>query len=409
MSFTVSPAAIGEPHVGDAAAIGVLDLLAELVGCRCDLAGDSPCAQASGNVLAVGPGRVVDHRDEDDRGHRPGHRDKVAAEQDRHQPRDAEGDADAGIRLPAVGGQGVVASAGGDRAHGLESHELGLVDGAGVVVEAAGDAQVGDDGAGSPGVRAVDDGDELLDALVQQHVGDAQRADPVREGCVGRADRGELEAPIRGGRAEARLAGEQVGDLGGADLVELVDGAQHRGRVVGPDAPVEALGELAVVDLDDRRRDGQLGQDAGHDDGHLDLVLERQRVAADHVDVGLGELAEPALLGALAAPHLLDLVAPERELQVPGVLEHVAREGHRQVEVQAQARVGLALAGVQPTQDVDLLVDLALAQHLLERLHRSRLERGEAVQLEHPSRRVEDELLHHLSAGKPLREAGELR
>ncbi len=134
-----------------------------------------------------------------------------------------------------------------------------------------------------------------------------------------------------------------------------------------------------------------------------------QRVAADDVDVRLRELAEPPLLRALAAPHLLDLVAPERELQVARVLQHVAREGHRQVEVQAEARVGLTLAGMQPPQDVDLLVDLALAQHLLERLHRSRLERGEAVQLEHPACGVEDELLDDLPARQPLREAGELR
>ena len=73
---------------------------------------------------------------------------------------------------------------------------------------------------------------------------------------------------------------------------------------------------------------------------HLDVVVERQLVAAHDVDVGLGELPVAALLRPLAAPGGLDLVAPERELQLAGVLEDVAREGHGEVEVQAE--LGLA-------------------------------------------------------------------
>ena len=46
----------------------------------------------------------------------------------------------------------------------------------------------------------------------------------------------------------AELGLEQLGHLGGADLFQLVDAAQHAGGVGQADAAVEALGQLAVVD-----------------------------------------------------------------------------------------------------------------------------------------------------------------
>ena len=90
----------------------------------------------------------------------------------------------------------------------------------------------------------------------------------------------------------------------------------HRGEVVDAEAAVEALDQLAVVDLDAQRRQRQRARSASAiTSGDLDVVVERQLVAADDVDVGLGELAVAALLRPLAAPHLLDLVAAERELE----------------------------------------------------------------------------------------------
>ncbi len=77
-------------------------------------------------------------------------------------------------------------------------------------------------------------------------------------------------------------------------------------------------------------------------------MVERELADPDDVDIGLGELAVAPLLGPLTAPGLLDLVAPERELQLAGVLQDVAREWHGQVEVQPDSRVGLVGIGVQP-------------------------------------------------------------
>ena len=64
-------------------------------------------------------------------------------------------------------------------------------------------------------------------------------------------------------------------------------------------------------------------------------------VTSDDVDVGLRELAVAALLRSFAAPHLLDLVAAKWKLEAAGVLQHIAGERNRQVEVQAEL-VGLA-------------------------------------------------------------------
>jgi hypothetical protein len=134
--------------------------------------------------------------------------------------------------------------------------------------------------------------------------------------------------------------------------------------------------------------------------------VERQRVAVHHVDVGLQELAVPALLRALAAPHLLDLVPAERELQLAGVLQHEAGERHGQVEVQPQRVVAATTLFLQALEQVHLFRGLALAQKLVERLHRTRLERREAVQLEGGPDFVQDVLLDHPLGRQPLREAG---
>jgi hypothetical protein len=118
------------------------------------------------------------------------------------------------------------------------------------------------------------------------------------------------------------------------------------------------------------------------------------------------ELAVTPLLGPLPAPHLLDLVAAEGELQRVRVLQHVAGEGHGQVEVQPQL-VGLARLGVQPADGVDLLVDLTLLAQPFQWLHGPGLDRGEAVQLEGLTEPVEHEQLDDPGLGRVLGEAGQ--
>ena len=53
--------------------------------------------------------------------------------------------------------------------------------------------------------------------------------------------------------------------------------------------------------------------------GDLNVMMQRKRAIADDVDVHLVELAEAALLWALAAPDLLDLVALEGKWRMPAL------------------------------------------------------------------------------------------
>ncbi len=211
--------------------------------------------------------------------------------------------------------------------------------------------------------------------------------------------------------AVCSLGEPEVGELGGEGvgrhLVELVDDLHDRRRFLHAEAQVEALEHLAVADLQRQLRHRQAAERLGHDLRDLDVEVEGQLVLGDDVDVGLGELAEPSLLGSLATPHALDLVAAERELETSGVLQHVARERHGEVIVQGQTRVTLVIPRVDALEDVDLLVDLALALQRLRRLDRAGLDVRETVQLEHSAQVVEDVQLDIALRRKELRESAQ--
>lgn len=239
--------------------------------------------------------------------------------------------------------------------------------------------------------------------------------DPIDDRAVVARHLGELEACLRLRRRRADLVDESSHDLRPTDLVELVDDPQDTVDVLDPEAPVEALGDLAVVheDADLWHTDpSERGQRLGHDERHLDLEVVREVPRAHDVDVRLHELTEAAVLRTLATPHLLDLVALERKREVPCVLQDVARERHGQVEVQtepllvgrAHRRLRVVLA-LEPAQDIDLLGGLSLAQQLVERLDRARLDASETVQLERLPDGIEDVLLHDAVGRKPFGEA----
>ena len=404
-------AAVGlrEPDERDATALRGADLLAELLGRRRDLARDAASPEGGRDGVARGPAVVVDDGDEDGARHRS-RAGEDAVGDERHQGAgDAERDADAGVRRLPVAGEGVVAAAAADRLQVLVAGHEDLDHGAGVVVEAPRDAQVRLDRDVAPLSRAaaLDDGGELGQALVEQAVLHPERPHLVDERGVGGADRGERQALLcllDRGPALRQL----LGDGFWWQLVELVDGADRGHEVGDPEAAVEALDQLAVVELEAQRRQRQLVERLHHHPHHLDVVVERQHVAADDVDVGLGELAVAADLRPLPAPRGLDLEAPERELEVAGVLEHVAGERHREVEVQTQSGVaGVVVGGLEPTQHVDLLVDLAALGQPVQRLDHPGLDVGEAVQREGARQRRDDLALDDALRGQQLGEPAE--
>ena len=244
----------------------------------------------------------------------------------------------------------------------------------------------------------------------------------------------QLAAPAQGGETLAHLArirgadlghleqhrgllgvdaglGEFLGDALGADLVDLVQPAQGRLDVGNTQRLAHALDDLAVVHEHAHRWERQVVESLGHDEGQIHLEVEGQLAVTDNVDIGLRELAETALLGTLAAPHLLDLVALEREIQLVRVLHDVAGEGHRQVEVQAhtfvlgRTRPGSGgLEGLEAIQNVDLLRGLALGLELSQRLDRARLDARESVQLKDTAQLVEDMHLDDAALGEPFGE-----
>ena len=331
-------------------------------------------------------------------GDQDGARDGSAARQDAlgeqgHQgPGDAERDADAGVRRTAVVGERVVAPASADRLEPLVALHVDLDDGAGVVVEAARDTQVGLDS------------DPVVDLVARRRrsrrARRRARRDPTSSSssvtpraATCSTSESSLTRIVASARHRSACSArgtcaldQQPGHGLGRQLVELVDLPDRLGHVGDPEPAVEALDQLAVVDLDRQPRQGEPGQGLDHHPHHLDVVVERQLVATDDVDVGLGELAVATLLGPLATPRGLDLVAPERELQVAGVLQDVAGERDGQVEVQAQLPTSRCrpptVVGLEPAQDVDLLVDLTALGEPVERLDGAGLDVGEAVQLE---------------------------
>ena len=107
----------------------------------------------------------------------------------------------------------------------------------------------------------------------------------------------------------------------------------------------------------------QLFQGGNHDQRQLHLIVVRQVARTNHVDVGLHELAEAALLRTLTAPDLLNLPTLEREGQRTRVLDHIPAQRNGQIEMQTQTvlnrSVGFVTDLLQTGKQVDLLAGLA--------------------------------------------------
>ncbi len=146
------------------------------------------------------------HRHQDRAGHRPVRPHPGAREQGHHDAAHAQGDAHARVGGTAVGRQRVVAPAGADRAEGLVAVQAGLEDGARVVVQAAGDRQVGlDADAVVDQVRAGgDQRGELVEPLVEQRVLARRARGPARRRWCRRSGSWRAPAPGRRRRCRAR-------------------------------------------------------------------------------------------------------------------------------------------------------------------------------------------------------------
>ena len=128
---------------------------------------------------------------------------------------------------------------------------------------------------------------------------------------------------------------------------------------------IKALDEATIVHLHTQWWQRQAGERLAHDLRDLNLEVERESVDVNHIDIGLQEFTVSPLLGPFPTPDLLDLITLEGKTELSGVLQDVACQRNREVEVKSNAGVSIGLIRVKPTQNIDLLVDLTLAKHLI--------------------------------------------
>ena len=102
-----------------------------------------------------------------------------------------------------------------------------------------------------------------------------------------------------------------------------------------PQRPEETVQYLAVVQADRERSEIQLFKNMIDDRRHLRIVIKRQRLLTDHIDIALVELAETALLRTFAAEDFAHLIPLEGECQIILVLGHITGQGNGQVKPQA--------------------------------------------------------------------------
>ena len=88
------------------------------------------------------------------------------------------------------------------------------------------------------------------------------------------------------------------------------------------------------------------------------------------------------------------------------MLDHIPAQRHGQIEVQTQPvidrRVGFVPDLLQTGQQVNLLAGLAFLEQTGALFHRACLDADETVELENPTERVDDTLLHNTFRGEPL-------
>ena len=126
--------------------------------------------------------------------------------------------------------------------------DLRLIDAARVVVEAARDLQIGDDGTRHPLVRGVEQLGQLTQPLLEQLTAHAEVGQAIADlSRIGRADLRHLQQDSGLIAIDAGL-----GELGShtlrTDLVNLVEAAQRRLNVGDAQRLAHALDNLAIVD-----------------------------------------------------------------------------------------------------------------------------------------------------------------
>src|SRR5680860_11120 len=144
-----------------------------------------------------------------------------------------------------------------------------------------------------------------------------------------------------GGQIVNSGTGEFSLDPVGANLAQLVDGAEHRSgvRFGHPGEAGQRLQQLPVIDRDHRLPQIHGFQRVGEDAHGFGIRQHRGRT--DDVCIALPEFPEPAPLRFLGPPHRSDLVALERDHRL--LLVHRVVAGQRDSQVVAKTHLPIAL------------------------------------------------------------------
>ena len=287
------------------------------------------------------------------------------------------------------------------------TNQNSLIHGAGVVVQTASNRQVSQHLTRRTAGCLLNDLSQLSKTLIQQlvlhRILRGKRTHLLHKRSILSADLRQLQGGSGSIRARTSLSLQLLSHTLSADLLQLVNRTQNSRSISQTQAQVETLSQLAVIHTQLELRNRQLRQRINNNQRQGHVVTERQLAVANHVNISLSELAGTTLLRTLTTPHLLNLVTREREIQVTGVLHHVTGKRHGQVKVQSQLFLSLrSLVLLQARNCVNFLVNLTLAQQLLNSLYRTSLNRGETVQLKSLTQSVQNMILNQPLSRKIL-------
>lgn len=409
---------------GGTEAVGIFQLVAEFLPVALiHFGADALGAQRLRECLVTAHALHITVHDGDENGGKRLHLTELAEVlQCRHQARDADGEAGGRNRLAhEARNEAIITPAATDRAEydlfalfiGDIEGQLGLIDRAGIIFETANNRGVDLDTCrivAGTGDQSADDV-QLINAFLAfrgaryqfgEIIGtcriilDADEKQHLFNLLLAKTSAlGEITGLILAAGAEQQLHAFR------AELVELVDGAQHVEATAGillaaeTDGFHDAIEHLAIVDANDivATRNTERFQRIGHHHAHFGIRLHAG--SAHRIGIELHELPETAGAGLFIAEHITGAIGAVWQLDFIEVFRHMT--GERRGEIVAQAH---PLVVVILKRKHAFVRTVAVRQELAERIgifELRRFDRIETVKLVYLA-----DLVDHLVGGMDI-------
>ena len=219
----------------------------------------------------------------------------------------------------------------------------GLIDRAGVVVQATRNRQVNPEmGSGHAEIgHAARDRAQLGNALVKRRISAAVVLKRLQN-ALGAAFQRNKPQDFIGVFLGNALIQQYFAHGVRADFIDFVNRAHHIGGAVSqPEHFKKAVQNLPVIDTDLKTGQPQLGEGSVNNRRDFGLVDDIECAVPDDINIRLIKFAEAPALGTLAAVHLADLEAAEGEGQRTIVERDVFCQRYGQVEAHREIAVAL--------------------------------------------------------------------